>query len=295
VACVHWCSMALATQSRLEFLHATQNSDGGWGFFPRKQSWLEPTAYALLALHGEPAAKPVAERGWKLIRSWQLPDGSWQACAAVRESHWTTALAVTLHAVHEAYDDAFQRGAAWLLQTKGFESSLTFRIAHMLRPNVVELDPGLKAWPWRPGTSSWIEPTAHSLVALKKAFGKVTAKDLGERVSLGERMILERRCTDGGWNYGNRKVLGTELPSYPETTGIALLGLAGNHSLDLGTQLALARRMMGETKSPLARAWLRLALRSHSIPLAETPPDPAAEGDTLVAALEVMATTGVLA
>ena len=287
--------MADVNQSRLDFLRATQNADGGWGFFPRKQSWLEPTAYALLALHGESAAKPAAERAWNLIRSWQLPDGSWPACAAVRESHWTTALAVTLHTVRGVNDQAFQRGASWLLQTTGFESSLTFRIAHMLRPNVVELDPGLKAWPWRPGTSSWIEPTAHALVALRKASAIVPAKDLAERVALGERMILERRCTDGGWNYGNRRVLGTELTAYPETTGIALLGLAGNRALDLAAPIALARRMMAETKSPLARAWLRLALRSHSIRIPETPLDPAAEGDTLVAALELMATNGVLA
>ena len=43
-------------QARLETLRRSQNPDGGWGYFARKASWLEPTAYAALALHGEPAA-----------------------------------------------------------------------------------------------------------------------------------------------------------------------------------------------------------------------------------------------
>jgi hypothetical protein len=276
-----------------EFLAATQNADGGWGFFPHKQSWVEPTAYSMLALHGDQKAAPAVERGWQLIRSWQLPDGSWPPSAAVREPHWVTALVVTLHCVRGVHDQAFHRGVEWLLRTSGSENALTFRLAHFLNPKVVELDPALKAWPWRPGTSSWVEPTAHSLVALKKAAGAHDSKTLGERVSLGEKMLLERRCIDGGWNYGNRKVLGEVLPSYPETTGIALMGLAGNKSMDLGPQVAMAKRMFGESQSPLAKAWLRMGLRSFGVvtPPQEIPGD----GDTLVAALDAMATSGVLA
>ena len=47
-------------QSRLEFLRKTQNTDGGWGYFPGKQSWLEPTAYAMLALQDTPKANAAA-------------------------------------------------------------------------------------------------------------------------------------------------------------------------------------------------------------------------------------------
>ena len=39
------------------------------------------------------------------------------------------------------------------------------------------LNPGrnlsLKGWPWKEGTSSWVEPTAHTLIALKKAYALV--------------------------------------------------------------------------------------------------------------------------
>jgi len=54
---------------RFDFLRSTQNPDGGWGFFPGKQSWLEPTAYALIALHSDPSSRQNFDRGWNLMRS----------------------------------------------------------------------------------------------------------------------------------------------------------------------------------------------------------------------------------
>lgn len=279
---------------RFEFLRSTQNADGGWGFFPGKQSWLEPTAYALIALQADTSSRQNFERGWGLMRSWQLAGGSWRPCAAVAEPHWTTSLCVTLHALRGIHDEPFARGVGWLLDTAGIENGLRFRFAHFLSPSVVDLDPSLKAWPWRPGNSSWIEPTAHALVALKKArrFG-LRKREIEDRIQLGEKMILERRCSDGGWNYGNRKVLGTELPSYPETTALALLGLAGNNALDLAGPISVARKYWRETRSPLAKAWLGVALRSHSV--APALPESIAANDTLINALEIIGASGVLA
>src|SRR2546423_1157271 len=95
-------------------------------------------------------------------------------------------------------------------------------------------------WGFFPGKQSWLEPTAHALVALKKVAKARVNVVVQNRIAMGEKMILERRCSDGGWNYGNRKVLGTDLPSYPETTALALLGLSGNPALDLSAPLAVA-------------------------------------------------------
>src|SRR5713101_6782474 len=64
---------------RLEALRRAQNPDGGWAYFPGKSSWLEPTAYAALALHGEPSA----DRAWKLLRTWQAKDGALRPSAEV--------------------------------------------------------------------------------------------------------------------------------------------------------------------------------------------------------------------
>ena len=56
-------------RTRREFLLQNQNRDGGWGYFPGKQSWLEPTAYAALVLHGDPAAAKATA----LVLGWQNP------------------------------------------------------------------------------------------------------------------------------------------------------------------------------------------------------------------------------
>src|SRR5262249_5050846 len=147
---------------------------------------------------------------------------------------------------------------------------------------------------WRPGSSSWIEPTAHALLALKRASRAWPGPALRDRIGMGEKMILERRCSDGGWNYGNRKVLGTELPSYPETTALALLGLSGNRSLNLAPALALAQRQFHQTRSRLARAWLSVSLRNYGIAL-QPPSGLADSNDVMINALETIAENGALA
>ena len=288
--------MPECADSRLAWLEAAQNSDGGWGYFRGKRSWLEPTAFALLALSADSRRASAFERGWALVRSWQLPDGGWRPCAQVNRAHWTTALAVTLHArlAKQAGPDgeaALDRGIAWLVRTTGAENRPWRRLAHWLKPRVVEFDPKLSGWPWQPGDSSWIEPTAHTLMALKCAARG--DREAARRIEFGERLLLDRRCADGGWNYGNRRVLRRDLPSYPETTALALLALAGNRSLDWNHALAQAERSWRETSSPLARAWLAVCLARYGRVL----PGAFAEnttGDILVCAVEAMACSRIL-
>ena len=50
-------------QQAIEFLGASQGTDGGWGYGIGKQSYPEPTCYALLALtSSEPASEPSQAR-----------------------------------------------------------------------------------------------------------------------------------------------------------------------------------------------------------------------------------------
>ena len=55
------------------------------------------------------------------------------------------------------------------------------------------------------------------------------AKDHGyaehPRIQEAERLLLDRVCEDGGWNYGNRKVRGTALTSMMPTTALAAMAL----------------------------------------------------------------------
>lgn len=263
--------------SRREHLRATQNPDGGWGYFAGRQSWLEPTFYAMLALRGDPAA----DRAWNLVKSWQNPDGGWRPSAQVSSSTWVTALGVTLCTEHQDYGPSFDNGLRWLLGTTGFESYWFSRLVHRVLGRGVDRDTSNRGWPFFRDTTAWVEPTALSLIALRRAAARVQNRELRSRVEEGENLLMLLRCRDGGWNYGNSAALGVDLPSYPETTALAVLGLG---------RRAPAGYTWGQsqTGSRMADAWLRIAFgdRWSFNPPSDPPPD------LMIAALEAIAASG---
>lgn len=286
-------------QIRLAALRAAQNSDGGWGYSKGRQSWLEPTCYALLALHGDPESTAATERGWNLIASWQNADGGWRPAANVAGSCWASALCISLHTVRRRFDNRFARGVGWLLGTTGSEGRLLERLLYLYKKPANDFDRTLKGWPWRPDSASWVEPTSHALVALKLATGFQQNPEVRRALQAGsgavariqdaERMLLDRRTQDGGWNYGNRKVLGAILPSYPETTGVALLGLQRSSILGSGAAIEVAERLRSKTESRLAHAWLEIALRVYGSAPSHAGETPLSEKDILITALEALA------
>lgn len=282
----------LYLESRLEFLRKTQNADGGWSYFPGKRSWFEPTTYAMLALHGRPESEADLNRAWALLRSWQLPDGSFRPSGQVQEGTWVTAQAVTLASVRGLDDDSVHRSVDWLLSVVGAEHDLSMRAASFFHLIKTKLDVSHEGWPWREGNASWIEPTVHTLVALKKVARRYRTAETQHRIQEGEKLVWSRRCSDGGWNCGNPNVLNFDLPSYPETTGLALLGLDGRNEKELSPALQVARRFRTETQSSLAKAWLQIALRCHGQAL-EPPVESATENslranDVMLAAVQAL-------
>lgn len=282
---VNWRWMAQCAQSRLALIEAAQNPDGGWGYFPGKESWLEPTAYALVALADEPRARSALERGCQLLRSWELASGGWGACARATDAHWATSLVITLHSALGIYDSSTRRAIDWLVCMRGAETRPLARLAAWLSPHTVEFDASLSGWPWQTGTSSWVEPTAHALMALERVARAGEHAGLEARLAMGQRMLLDRRCRDGGWNYGNRRVLGADLPSYPETTALALMALDGHAEIRWGETLDRMARLWRETSSPLARAWLGACLLQYRGERPDSPEDACDRGDILVAAV----------
>lgn len=277
--------------ARLEFLLEHQNADGGWGYFPGGQSWLEPTVYAALALYG--LRDDAVGRAWALIRNWQNPDGGWRPNAAVLASTWVTALAITLGDTVGEAGAAIQKGVEWLAKSRGAESSPLARALRVFGMGPIEREVKHKGWPWCPGTSAWVEPTAHALVALRRVARRVPDRSLLQRIESGERMLAAVRCTDGGWNYGSPRALGVDLPSYPETTGLALVGLQRRAPSDA---FAHARDLARNGASPLARAWLNIALRTAGEEAVDEGGDRsfavAAESDVLQCAVEALSARG---
>ncbi|MGP0075462.1 MAG: prenyltransferase/squalene oxidase repeat-containing protein [Bryobacteraceae bacterium] len=279
--------MGLYLESRLDFLRSSQNPDGGWSYFPGKASWLEPTTYAMLALHGK--GDPALDQAWKLVRSWQLPDGSFRPSGEVKDGTWVTAHAVTLACVRGVDDPSVRAAVDWLLRVVGAEHNIWTRTGSFLHLIKARLDVSHEGWPWREGNATWIEPTAHTLVALKKvAASGYRGSEVNGRVRDGEELIVSRRCTDGGWNYGTPNMLYVDLPSYPETTALALLGLEGRSEREFAGALELANRFRAETKSSLGKAWLQIALRIHGKDVAAPAENVWTSRDVMLASLEAL-------
>jgi hypothetical protein len=281
---------------RLEALRTFQNEDGGWTHLSGSeanrsrltQSWLEPTVYAALALHGEPAA----DRAWTLLKSWQQPDGSWRPSANVQVPAWGTALGVTLAAIRGDSSDVVQKGVRALVENSGVDAGWFRRAAQKIGGLTADPDKNLAGWPWTAASASSVEPSAHALLALKKASSFARTPALLARIRQGENQLLDVQTDDGGWNYGSSSisngvlhgVLDVTDASYPETTALALIGLQGTTGLSM--QIDRARRWYSETRSPLARALLTIALRVHGNEV-ELPVD--ADGEKLSRDISIVA------
>ena len=114
---------------------------------------------------------------------------------------------------HAAGNEALVRGIQSVTGKKLPQSDLTTQ------------DNSLQGWSWIPETFSWVEPTAWCLLALKSWAKVVPAAVDANRLDVAERLLIDRHCTGGGWNYGNSNVYGQQLKAFVPTTAIGLLSL----------------------------------------------------------------------
>jgi hypothetical protein len=240
----------------IDLLLKTQNPDGGWGVVQGKRSQTEATAMAVAALHscGDSAFVEQITHGLRWLTQQQRADGSWPLMAELPEASWATSLTVVALASFDAQRSQALRGAEWLLRQKGRtlgpQESQRYREAP--ETMAVFLNPDLQGWAWTDNTFSWIEPTAYALLALKKLRPSLQNPAVRARVREGELLLYDRMCTGGGWNYGNKRVLGEELPPYPDTTAVALIALQ-DHPEHPANQLSLGalRNMLRHVQSGL--------------------------------------------
>jgi hypothetical protein len=168
---------------------------------------------------------------------------------------WPTALALL----------AWTRCAADHAQSS--ESPSPNAVAHLLRshgrqaavnPRLFDHDGTIPGWPWVEGAGAWIEPTGYAVLALRSV-------GLGDhqRVRDGVRMILDRALPDGGWNYGNRRVIDHVVSPFPAPTGIALAALAGEpRDPHVERAIAYLRSALRRVRTPLSLGWGLIGLRA---------------------------------
>ena len=250
-------------------LVAAQNPDGGWPYTGGGPSWTEPTAYALLAVMERAPAVEPARRACGWLAGAQLPDGGWPPEASVRRSTWVTAV-VALLGPGVLGKASYQSAIAWILRHTGEDSNVFMRARQLLTgqpPRRI-----LPGWPWFPSSSAWVTPTALAMAALRKAACGQDTPAIRARLDMGAAYLLAHTCTDGGWNYGAARVLDYDARSYPETTGVALLALAGNSCPAVRKACLYAQSESPVCQSSEAESWLRLGLLAHRQLPADYPP-----------------------
>jgi hypothetical protein len=270
-------------------LTAAQNADGGWGY-RGGSSWTEPTAYALFALAGQPKAASAVARARKWLLGNQRADGGFSPRPSVDESTWVTALATLAGCGRDAEPHAVD----WLLAQTNRDATFVYRLRQWMLGNQSLADNSTPGWSWYPGTAGWVVPTSLTILALGKIERRHPGKRIRERVEQGRQFLLSRMCEDGGWNHGSSRALGFQAVSYPETTGIALLALAGGNRSRLARSIAKAQDHFRTCRSLEGLGWLELGLLAHGKTVPAQPADIPARTlmDTAVSLLAAWARQG---
>lgn len=208
---------------------------------------------ACLALAAHGAEPQVREEGLAWLADVQGSDGSVPVSSGIAGPAWPTGLAVLawtragrLGVVR--YASHIERATAWLLATRGIR----------LSPNAEAYghDVTLQGWPWVKDMHSWIEPTSYAILALRAA-----GQAGHPRVREGVKVLLDRVLPNGGWNYGNTRILANTLRPFPATTGIALSALVGEPSGPvIETSITYLTQALEGVRTPLTVGWGLIAL-----------------------------------
>jgi hypothetical protein len=256
-------------ESATDLLLDAQNLDGGWGSVKGKRSNTESTSFALMALkclERDVFLRPMTA-GLSWLLQHQKDDGSWSLSDASKQSSWTTPIAALALLSFQDQREHALRAAKWILTQEGRKPGWVASLLVWLSlvKKMGELDPYLSGWSWTAGAFSWVEPTSYSLMALKKLKQSLVGTNCGERIQQGEMLIYDRMCENGGWNYGNSRVLGEALWPYPDVTAVALIALQDRAPSKANqTSLHILDKMAREAGSGMALGWGILCLTLYN-------------------------------
>lgn len=232
----------------------------GWSYMPGGPPASECAALAALALdaHGRTDAADVA-RAW--LAAVQNADGSVGIVEQQADPCWPTPLAMLAWQSGASsprfsqWQSARDRAAEWLLQAEGERLPRQVEMGH---------DSMLPGWPWVLGTHSWVEPTAWSVLALRRI-----GRGQESRAQDGTRLLLDRLLPHGGCNYGNTVVLGQTLRPHVQPTGLAMLALAGEAAVSPQCEASLGylRTSLMQQLTASSLAYALLALQAHGTPV----------------------------
>ena len=233
----------------MELLETRALPEGGFPSRSGEPFRCDATAWAMLPLlFFNPYHSLLGSAGARLAEA-QAVDGSVSVARDHTDAYWPTALSVLAWSHSPLHVSHRHRGVQFLLETTGrhFKKNPDSPVQH---------DPSIPGWSWIADTHSWVEPTALAVCALRnRGFAQ------HQRVSDGVRLLMNRQLPNGGWNYGNTKVFGTELHPAPESTGAALQAVAGlvpHHEIKKSVDYLKAE--VDRARTPVGLGWGLLGL-----------------------------------
>jgi len=261
-----------AVRRALGFIRAHRNPDGGWGYRPGRRSLVEPTGLCLVALAAD-GERTDARAGLDFLRSCRKNSGAIGIDPSDPEGSWMAYAAILAFDALGASDEA-RRLAEWTLAMEDASGRFTADEVSSIAMTY-RYDAAIRGWPWTPGTTAWVEPTALFMIALVKA----GISPEHERLKSGVRLLVDRRVRSGGWNFGNPFSQSQELEASPLSTALALAGLgAAGYSVERAAVREGLRYLsgaLGGDVSTVALAWSGLALSCYPLEGPERP-DPVA-------------------
>lgn len=212
--------VAGAYASLVAVLWQLRNADGGWPYFSGRQSRLESTCWALLGTSEGMDTTPLPR--------WVNKTGLLIEPATGQVNYAFNAIAALAASAERDTPQAITRGiVSGLLAVQGVVIDAS---------PVIQQDTTLQGWSWTPGTFTWVEPTAWAMLAVKRWPGDPAATR--RRVDVAERVLRDRACAGGGWNFGNGVVYGNALPAHVPPTAAGVMALQ-DHASDALVEAAV--------------------------------------------------------
>lgn len=225
-------------------LQRMQNADGGFPPAGGGVSEAEPTALAAIALDDE------AARAW--LVGHQASDGAFlTGPESLRNDSATPLAALALEP-----GDQRDRAVGYVIDHQAQAIDRDERFPH---------DPDTRGWGWTSRTFGWVEPTSRALHALNVLAPERAASVIED----GRRTLEDRECVGGGWNYGNRQVLGRDLEPFLQTTAAAVIALHAEDSQLRARGVAVIESLWPDEQGGLGWSQSLVAIRLAGAPSGE--------------------------